>query len=92
MVVHNDAFYPKPITINLNNNLFIDVMCFDFPTQLLHLLQNQKITQSSVEIWVNETHPRAGSRASSLEALSSISAILDTVAPSITGKPWDTQH
>ena len=56
MVVHNDAFYPKPITVNLNNNLCIDVMCFDFPTQLLHLLQNQKLmTQENLLLDLN--HP-----------------------------------
>ena len=54
MVVHNDAFYPKPITVNLNNNLCIDVMCFDFPTQLLHLLQNQKLmTQENLLLDIN---------------------------------------
>ena len=56
MVVHNDAFYPKPVTVNLNNNLCIDVMCFDFPTQLLHLLQNQKLmTQENLLLDLN--HP-----------------------------------
>ena len=54
MVVNNNAFYPKPITVNLNDNLSIDVMCFDFPNQLLHLLQNKKLmTQENLLIDVN---------------------------------------
>ena len=54
MVVHNDAFYPKPTTVDLSDNLSIDVMCFDFSNQLLYLLQNKNLmTQENLLLDVN---------------------------------------
>jgi len=43
MVVHNDAFYPNPVSVNLNNETKIDVICYDFALQLLSILQNKKL-------------------------------------------------
>ena len=40
-IVNNDAFYPKPVYVALNNQLSIDVICFDFTSQLPDLLQNK---------------------------------------------------
>ena len=54
MVVHNDAFYPKPTTVDLSDNLSIDVMCFDFSNQLLYLLQNKNLlTQENLLLDIN---------------------------------------
>ena len=54
MVVHNNAFYPKAIPVALTNLIRIDVICFDFVLQLLHLLQNKKLmTQENLLIDVN---------------------------------------
>ena len=43
MVVNNDAFYPKSVNVALNEQLSIDVVYFDFVSQLLCLLQNKRL-------------------------------------------------
>ena len=58
MVVHNDAFYPKAIPVALTNLISIDVICFDFPLQLLHLLQN-KTLMTQENLLIDVTNPTA---------------------------------
>ena len=43
MTVNNPAFYPKLEPVQLNDDTKIDVVCYDFTTQLLRLLQNKKL-------------------------------------------------
>lgn len=43
MAVNNSAFYPKLETRHLNDQTKIDVVCYDFTSQLLRLLQNKRL-------------------------------------------------
>ena len=44
MILNNDAFYLKSVNIALNKQLSINVVCFEFTSQLLCLLQNKSLT------------------------------------------------
>ena len=41
MTVNNSAFFPKLETVHLNDVTKIDIVCYDFTTQLLRLLQKK---------------------------------------------------
>ena len=43
MTVNNSAFFPKLETVHLNDATKIDIVCYDFTTQLLRLLQNKRL-------------------------------------------------
>ena len=43
-MVHNNNFSPKPISVELNNQLSVDVSCYNLTSKLLCLLQNEKLT------------------------------------------------
>ena len=51
MVVNNNAFYHQSIPVVLNEQTTIDVIAFDFTSQLLQLLQNKRLmTQENLLI------------------------------------------
>ena len=51
MVVNNNAFYHQSIPVVLNEQTTIDVIAFDFTSQLLRLLQNKRLmTQENLLI------------------------------------------
>ena len=55
MVVNNDSFYPKSVNVAVNDQLLIDVVCFDFVPQLLCLLQNKRLmTEENLLLDVND--------------------------------------
>ena len=55
MVVNNDAFYLKSVNVALNDQLSIDVICFDFFPQLLRLLQNKRLmTQENLLLDIDD--------------------------------------
>ena len=55
MVSHSDAYIPKSIEVSLNENLTINVICFDFKNQLLGLIQNESLmTQDNLLIDIDK--------------------------------------
>ena len=59
MIVNNAAFYPKIQNVPLINDTTVDVVSFDFASQLLRLLQNQKLmSQNNLLININDPTKR----------------------------------
>ena len=57
IIINNDAFYPKPVSIALNDQLPINVICFDFASQLLSLLQSKKLmTQDNLLLHIKNSY------------------------------------